>query len=245
MRAAVVIGLVVAVPFASAVEGFFSTALDQVPLQILHAETPPFPSGVREIGIREGDARVVISVDEKGNLLETLVTGYSRREFAEVAEASLKRWRFAPAQVRGEPVASMREILFRFSNEGIAVVTQSASDSMTARVESMVPRERYRAHTLGELDQLPVQVRSPSPAYPPSLVGKGVGGRVTVEYYIDEEGRVRLPVIVSSPSEDLSLAVIGTLRQWHFEPPLRAGKPVLVLVRQTFNFEPAELAAGN
>jgi TonB family protein len=72
------------------------------------------------------------------------------------------------------------------------------------------------------------------------LVKKGVRGKVTVDFYITEEGVVRLPSVSPYDDSQLTALAIEALRQWKFEPPTRNGKPILVKASQVFNFGPAQ-----
>ena len=62
-------------------------------------------------------------------------------------------------------------------------------------------------------------------------------GKVLVEYFIDYEGHVHLPNIISSDDDYLTLSVLKTLEVTRFAPPTRKGHPALVSVRQPFNFD--------
>ena len=62
-------------------------------------------------------------------------------------------------------------------------------------------------------------------------------GKVLVEYFIDHEGRARLPSILESDDENLSMSVLMTLKDTRFSAPRRKGRPTYVRVRQPFNFD--------
>jgi TonB family protein len=62
---------------------------------------------------------------------------------------------------------------------------------------------------------------------------------VTVEFYIDEQGNVRMAAVPRTSAGDAyAAAAVAAVEQWRFEPPLRRGQPVLVLAQQEFNFRP-------
>jgi len=72
--------------------------------------------------------------------------------------------------------------------------------------------------------------------------GSKRGGKVSVEFYIDETGRVRMPSVdleTNEAYEDLSATAIAAVGQWQFEPPTVKGRPVLVVAHQDFTFQPA------
>jgi TonB family protein len=74
---------------------------------------------------------------------------------------------------------------------------------------------------------------------PPATKPGNEAHDVTVEFYIDEQGRVRMAAVPREAADDIySAAAVAAVEQWRFEPPLRKGKPVLVLVEQLFRFRP-------
>ena len=80
-----------------------SKATDQMSLQITQTDMLSFPLQLNNGPVMNGDATVAIHVDPDGRLTDYLVTGYSRREFADAAVASLKAARFDPPHVNGIP----------------------------------------------------------------------------------------------------------------------------------------------
>jgi TonB family protein len=62
-------------------------------------------------------------------------------------------------------------------------------------------------------------------------------GRVSVEYYVDHKGKVRMPRIMKSDGQYLSFSALETLKVTRFAPPNKNGKPTFVRVRQPFNFD--------
>jgi TonB family protein len=209
---------------------------DQSPLQIIQTDVPRFPFALDQSEVMSGDATVVIRVDRAGRLTDSLVTEYSRKEFADTEVEELKGYQYVPSRVNGEPWSSVQEVHFDFTRTGV-VVSVSPFDAIMSRVEEIEKgRYAYRAHTLRELDRIPTPVQVVSPLSP-ALVGSEKKRTVSVDFYIDEQGRVRMP---SVPRADVGTAcaacALEAVRQWRFEPPMYKGRPALVLVRQQFNF---------
>jgi TonB family protein len=94
----------------------------------------------------------------------------------------------------------------------------------------------YHPCTLKELDRIPTPLAAPAPYYTPELLASGLRGKVTVDFYIDESGMVRMPAVSDADRRDLATLAVMAVRQWRFEPPLRKGNPVLVKARQVFTF---------
>ena len=197
-----------------------------------------YPFSMTVSGILTGEARVVISVDAAGQLNDVLVVGYTKNEFADAAVSALKRWRYEPARVHAAPHASRAQVLFVFKND-TGVMVQAIPGMKDANpLRSGEERYAYRARLLRELDRIPI----PAHVVPPVTLKTGPHTSkrtVTVEFYIDEEGRVRMPAIGRDEIDDeFSAAAVSAVEQWRFEPPTRKGLPVLVQARQDFNFVP-------
>jgi TonB family protein len=95
----------------------------------------------------------------------------------------------------------------------------------------------YRVCTLDQLDRIPTPTKIVKPLYSRE---KGHGfheGHITVGFYIDEKGHVRLPAVSRESDEELSAAAIMAVEQWQFEPPVSRGQPVVVRAEQTFDFK--------
>lgn len=215
-------------------------AEDNAGLAINQTESLLYPFSMTIAGILTGEARVVISVDASGQLNDALVVGYTNVAFADAATAALKRWTFEPARVNGQAHASRAYVLFSFKNN-MAVMVQRLPGVMDVAIFRMVnERYAYSACQLRDLDHIPIPVHVVPPASSgPDL--RGTKRTVTVEFFIDEEGKVRVPAIGRDELDDVfSAAAVQAVEQWRFEPPMRKGRPVLVLARQDFTFVPKQ-----
>jgi TonB family protein len=211
-------------------------ATDQTSLQIIQTHEFGFPRQLDNGPVMNGDATVAINVDWEGRLTDCLVTGYSRKEFADAAVAALKASRFDPPRVNGVPLSTVKEVHFIYSRTGV-VVSITAFDYLAYTVDEMAQgRYAYRLRTPSELDRLPKAVRVVSPANPTLTAGEQQR-TVAVDFYIDEEGRVRMPSVSRADiGTECAASALDAVKQWRFEPPLYQGRPTLVSVRQEFNF---------
>ena len=221
---------------ATAVFGQFGP---QVPewqsVKIVQTVDPVFPFPLTQQGLTRGEARVAVNTDAKGRLVEWLVVGYTRTEFANEAVDVIKKWAFVPARMRGEPVGTTIEIYFYFEARGV-VVSTTTIDELERATLFETGRYVYQPCSLRELDRIPTPLTTVAPVYPSELARKGVHGRVSVDFYIDETGVVRMPAVSPRDNIELTALSLEALRQWRFEPPTRNGKPVLVKASQVFSF---------
>lgn len=206
------------------------------PLKIIQTVAPAYPPGQLLAGTTEGEARIAISVDETGRLTEWLVLAFSDRAFADAALAALRQWRFEPARRADGPVSARSELTFNFEAHGV-VISHTVSSFMQAYLRRLERHYAYAPCARAEIDQPPALANFVPPAYGKDMARRGIAGSVTVEFYIDETGAVRLPAIVASDHDDLSALTVDALRHWKFAPPTRNGHPVLVKVQQRFDFD--------
>ena len=222
--------------FAPAALGQFGPPIPEwQSVQIVQTIDPVFPFMLTQQGLTSGEARVAVNTDAKGKLVELLVVGYTRVEFANEAVAALKQWSFVPARMRGEAVGTTIEVFFYFEAKGV-VVSTTTIDELEKAMLFQYGRYVYKPCSLRELDRIPTPLTIVAPVYPAQLVQKGVRGKVTVDFYIDETGTVRMPSVSPRDNSELTALSIEALRQWKFEPATRLGKPVLVRASQVFKF---------
>jgi TonB family protein len=201
--------------------------------------TPRYPQALLSTQRKGDKARIMINVDRTGRLVDWLVIGYTDVRFADSAVAALKEWTFEPALWQGTPVSVCIPLTFNFDVEGVVVsiTALEAMQSLMSSLSSQDQREVYAPCTLRDLDRIPVPLHTVTPAYPKDLAAQAVEGDVTVEFYIDEQGAVRMPSIIGRPPRPLAELAVSSVSQWKFEPPTSKGRPVLVCVRQVFRFK--------
>jgi TonB family protein len=214
-----------------------------VPVRVNQTEEAVFPSSLVPLGIKSGSASVAVALDDAGRITDYLVTAYSHPAFAESAVAAIRKWKFEPALVHGYPRNSKSDLTFRFQLEGVVVMTMTTFSYEEMLHMKLFPDSMaYRACTLGELDRIPIPTRIVKPVYPDRVARSSRGGHVLVGFYIDEQGRVRMPSVsreTNEANEELAAIAITAVSQWQFDPPTSKGKPVLVLAQQDFSFNPA------
>ena len=76
------------------------------------------------------------------------------------------------------------------------------------------------------LDNSPRTRFQPAPHYPPAAKVAGLTGEVTVEFTVDEGGRVIDPQVVRSSDRMFEEPTLRAVSKWQFEPGRRAGRIV-------------------
>ena len=217
-------------------------ATEYVPMKVIQTEPITYPRRATDVGVTRGEVRIAVQVDDDGTLADYLVTAYTHPLLAETAVNALKRWKYEPAYVDGNPRGATVELVFQFENRGLVVVNMTVSSYVEIRdIELRPGAYSYGAKKLGQLDRIPTPSKVVQPVFRPEAVRNGETAVVTVFFYIDEQGRVRLPAVnraTSESNDELAAAAVNAVAQWEFEPPLSKGQPVLVAARQDFRFRP-------
>jgi TonB family protein len=180
-----------------------------------------------------GEASVSCMVNTEGMVINTRVMKATRPEFGAALAAALEATRFGYATKEGEPIASVLGFRHTFNPR------DDSEHDWQAEVE-LLERALRRPQTLGKARDLdrPLRAREQkAPAFPPSLLSRGVGGEALIEFLLDESGRARLPRIVSATDPSFGYAAAHAVSQWRFEPPTaRGGEPTIMRVAIPFTF---------
>jgi len=221
----------------------FATAALSVPAAFESARALPdnpmplYPNSLKLTGVTKGRAVIAISVDHEGRVKDQLVLAYTNAYFARASTEALAEWRFAPARLDGVPVPVQFELSFEYTLEG-AVITAGLEDHfLYDHYTNIGPNAlSYRPIQAGKIDRAPVRIGGTSPRYPQGAAQNGIRGNVTVRFYIDEQGNVRLPAVAGPGDAYLTAQAMAAVREWRFEPVTSKGQPVLVAAQQEFNF---------
>ncbi len=225
---------------------FGEEAQDYSPPKLLHRLEVPISEDLRHLHLENPMVvyRVVVHADS--TILDYLATEATHFDLLESAEKKLSAAEFEPAKMDGKPVTGKIAIAVIFFDPvqrawqmgGISMPMGSSSIEGIDRRINMVAAEknRYVESLQNELDEPLRMLKSElCMVHPPGEPMET--GKVTVEYYVNRKGEVRLPRIIKSDGQYLSLSALETLKRTLFAPPSRNGMPTYVKVRQPFNFD--------
>jgi len=206
--------------------------------KIIRGAPIQFPVALLHDGINHGETRILLEVDSEGRLVDSLVLAYTHEPFADAALRAIRQWRFEPARLKGEPVGAVADCTIVFNVDGILFYQRVGLPVFKNR-EPSEDKFAYRPYELIALDRIPTPQHVEPPVYPQEWIDQGMHGKVTIDFYIDETGAVRMPSGTSSPYPLLDAAATAAIRHWRFSPPLHQGQPVLAHCEQVFTFERA------
>ena len=205
-------------------------------LKLTQYVEPVFPESVKLDGVAEGQVVLAVNNDAAGVPGDVLVLSSTHPKLSAAAVEAVKQWRFAPATG-----ATTRILRLGFRYNGI-IYAQTARDSEVtsdADTSSDAMHSPVKVLPLQSLSQVPKPLAQPMPAYPVALAAKGQEGRAAVRFYVDEEGRVRLPEVIDATSPEFAAAAVAAVSQWRYEPPRSGGRNVVAADRWAFKFAAA------
>ncbi len=105
--------------------------------------------------------------------------------------------------------------------------------------EKAMAEENKGDHPLDseKMDETPQIIYQVDPVFPPTLQGRGVGGRVVIMYIVDEAGMVQYPRIDTSADYVLDFAVLDAVKKWRFTPGVHKGKIVKTRMRSVYSVQ--------
>lgn len=206
---------------------------------------PEYPASARQAGLAEGSVIVALETRQAsaGHAGEFLVLRASDPRFAESVTRAIRGWQFAepkPGQATPLTIGSGPTVIrFQFVSTGVVTLSVPDFQALRTAASSSAAAPSLVLPTFSDLDHAPAALSQPMPAYPASLRANPVPGTASVRFYVDTEGRVRLPTATSASAPEFVRAAIEVLANWRFEVPKLGGKPAIAIGTWTFNFGPA------
>lgn len=198
-----------------------------------------FPGQAVHAGVATGSATVGVFVDAAGQARDFLLIRHTQDYFGAALLEEAKRRTYTAKQLKGEAIPAA--FVFSYSFEPPAGMNAISNfEAANRRSEDIQggAKYTYRPRNETELDggQL-VPTRVAIPMLPRALVPKdGKPVRALVSFYVDEQGRVRLPNVESSLPPHFVTAAVAAVQQWAFKPPVIKGQPVLVHTMRALTF---------
>ncbi len=212
-----------------------------VPPKIQVVVAPVYPLELLRQG-RHGSAKVWIAVGPDGKVRDSRVVEASDPRFGLATQAAAEAWVFEPARKDGQASWASLGLTEDFNERD----RDTGPDRATEELLALLDREAPDFANASELDAPLSVFRRVQPVYPRALDRTGTRGEASIDFYIDRDGQVRLPSILSADRPEFGWAAATAVGRWRYRPPTRDGKPVRVHARLLFDFAPpaAKAEAG-
>ena len=212
---------------------FNQKAADQ--LSLIKFALPEYPSYLQQLGITEGTVAIAIERNAAGEVADVLVLESTHYRFSDAATEAAKVWRFAPLAEGVSAIATQIPIVriqFRMGDMSSVLMPTI----YVGRPEMPVRPDQIKVISFAELYRVPAARTQPMPAFPAELARRGVRGTASVSFFVDDSGRVRVPVVTAADAPEFAQAALAAVRQWRFDLPRKGGKKVTAFETWTFDF---------
>lgn len=201
---------------------------------------PPFPDGLRFEGVAKGSVTLAVSRNRAGKPIDILIIGATHPKLADAAVRAVREWRFAPAESDSATDLAPKLVRIGFKLEGVVLIFpfgKNHEEETLANTSALSLRSPLTVPQLQTLRQVPKALVQPMPAYPAALARKGLEGTATVGFYVDQEGRVRMPVVIEATTPEFAQAALAAVAQWRYEPPRKDGRSIVARDHWEFKFQ--------
>lgn len=113
-----------------------------------------------------------------------------------------------------------------------------AGFSMDLGLDDMMTDVTEMIFEIEDVEEKPRPVRQIEPVYPAELKRRKIGGRVDIEFIVDQQGNVLNPKVTRTDHPDFDRPALDAIRRWKFTPGKQGGKAVKVRVRAPLVFTP-------
>lgn len=206
-----------------------------------------FPGTAFFEGVATGRATVGVMLDQTGRPTDFLLIRCTKAYFGQALLDEAQRQGYTPKRLSGVAVPGTFTFSYHFEPpEGLTNISSFEAASRRAEEVQGGAGFVFEPHPEAELDGGQLEpIRLKIPVLPPSHVRPGKHPvRVLMSFYVDEQGRVRLPDVVSALAPELVADAVQALQQWAFKPPTIKAKPVLVRTMRAVTFREAPAAAA-
>ena len=197
---------------------------------------PVYPEVARLDGFSAGHVTLAVSHNARGEPLDILVLEATHPRMAEAAVHAVREWRFAPGDSPADLAPHTMKIGFKMHGVVVFPFGKNHVGDPTADSRAIKLAEPVKVPRVQSLAQQPKALVQPMPAYPAKLVTREVEGTAAVRFYVDEEGRVRLPELIDATTPEFAEAALAAVAQWRYEPPQKDGRRIVASDLWTFKF---------
>jgi outer membrane biosynthesis protein TonB len=197
-----------------------------------------YPGAATAKSITKGNAMVDVLVGADGKFIDALDVGYSNKAFGNALRDKASTLDYSPAKFRGVPIPARLVLTYQFESHG--GVSKNAMDEAVQKFNS----DSGVTMAVSE-DKLDAPLEYTDLALPRLPKGYKTKGdekvRVFVTFFVDEDGKVRVPNVESAASPELVAGAIKAIQLWTFKPGLVKGKPVVAYAGRAVPFLPRDL----
>lgn len=181
-----------------------------------------------------GSATVRAVMGANGLVQSVEVLEATHPDFGAATKAMIQTWEFTPAMKDEEAIPNMFVYTQKFNRSEYA----TGFDRSARLLLSEVNAKNSDIVEMSALDAKPQALYQPSSYDPqPFEAGKSQKETVVVEFFIDSDGAVQFPRVVSAKDMERGWAAATAMKRWIFEVPKVKGDAVAVRREMAFIFD--------
>lgn len=198
---------------------------------------PLFPELLRLSGDTQGVVVAAVGRDAEGHVTDVFVLNSTHPVLSQSVVSAISQWRFARPAYRAAPDRPIVPIVrILFNTGGVTFVSLPAQGAGRKIPVANNPPMIFPA--VSDLDSSATPVEQTLPKFTPAVIERLPQGTATVKFFVDETGRVRVPIVLESTTPEYADAAIASIEQWRYEPPRLAGRSTIAIETATFHFRP-------
>ena len=198
---------------------------------------PAFPYAALADGFSEGHVTLAIGRTPGGEPGDVLVLEATHPRMAEAALEAVREWRFQPTSNPADLEPRVVRIGFRLHGLIIYPLGKNTIQAPEDEVGSLALAKTPDVPRVQSLSASPRMLAKPMPVYPEALRSTSRDGTAAVKFYVDEEGRVRLPQVMEASTPEFGEAAKAAVCQWRYEPLSTGGRRVVATDQWQFQFK--------
>lgn len=203
---------------------------DYQPPQLVRPVSLRIPVELRHLSHAWENAMLKIRIGPEGEVADWIPLYLPHRKLLPAVGRALEGAEFTPPLVEGEPAMVDVSATLPLWNVGqFEVLSVSVAEHLESRMASLtLPANHLVLGKPGELDA-PLAIIERGKVY--SAVDEGgneLSWRVTLEFYVDPQGKVRMPRPLEEVDPLIAEVAMRTVRGFRFSPPEENGRPTVV-----------------
>jgi TonB family protein len=198
---------------------------------------PAFPDMARMEGVPEGQVALAITRTPDGVPADVLVLQATDPLFGMAAAEAARAWRFQPTNDPAKLGVRTVRMSFRLSGVVVYPFGKRNIDSPRLILDEKEISAPVHVPRVQALSQVPRPLAQPMPTYPVALQSKAINGEASVRFYVDEEGRVRMPEVIDATTPEFADAALQAVARWRYERPLDRGRAIVARDNWAFQFK--------
>jgi TonB family protein len=209
------------------------------PGRLVYRVDPQYPKEARKQNI-QGAVLLQVTVEKNGNVDDIAILS-GDLVLADAAVDAVSAWRFEPYTQSGSPVQISQKLSFNFiPSEKIGKFDTQLGPPTPARPWSSADQNELpsegKVYRVGQGVTSPRAIYAPSPEYTEAARKIRFQGTCLLSLIVGPDGQARDIKVIGALGKGLDAKAVEAVRKWKFQPAMRDGEAVAVLMEVETQF---------